>query len=75
MVKIEFLVQGSQVEPYIVTFSKHDDNFIATCTCAAGENGMYCKHRFNILSGIKSNIVSANLEDVNEIVLVHQKVE
>jgi hypothetical protein len=63
-----FLVQGSAVEPYKVTFRKSEDNLSAYCTCPAGENGQYCKHRFNILGGFSDDIVSGNGDDVAVVV-------
>ena len=42
---IRFLIQGSQVEPYEVIFSKVGDNLTASCNCPAGEKGYHCKHR------------------------------
>ena len=59
-----FLVQGSAEVPYRVTFQKNANNLSAYCTCPAGENGQYCKHRFNILGGITEGIVSSNIQDV-----------
>lgn len=64
MKKVEFLVQGSASEPYLVTFTKEGDNLNAFCTCPAGENGQYCKHRFGILSGSEKSIVSENKAQV-----------
>jgi hypothetical protein len=65
MQEISFEVQGSAAEPYIVVFVKRSDNNLsAYCSCPAGENGQYCKHRFNILDGITKGIVSTNLDDV-----------
>ncbi len=61
---IKFLVKGSAPTPYRVTFSKENDNLNAYCTCPAGENGQYCKHRFSILSGSTSFIESDNSEQV-----------
>ena len=60
MEAIYFLVQGSAVEPYKVTFQKNGNNLSAYCTCPAGENGQYCKHRFRILEGSDERIVSDN---------------
>jgi hypothetical protein len=60
----EFLVQGSAPEPYRVIFKKAANNLSAYCTCPAGENGMYCKHRFSILEGSTKGIVSPNVDDV-----------
>lgn len=61
---IRFQVQGSAEEPYEVTFQKAGDNLSAFCTCPAGENGQYCKHRFRIFEGSSEGIVSGNLEQV-----------
>lgn len=60
METIQFLVQGSAQEPYEVTFRKAGNNLAAYCTCPAGENGQYCKHRFRILEGSTEAIVSEN---------------
>ncbi|MFH1702022.1 MAG: SWIM zinc finger family protein [Nitrospirota bacterium] len=64
MEEIYFLVQGSAEEPYKVTFKKNGSNLSAYCTCPAGENGQYCKHRFRILDGCNEGIVSANKDEV-----------
>ena len=64
MENIFFLVQGSAEEPYKVTFKKKNSNLSAYCTCPAGENGQYCKHRFRILDGCNEGIVSGNKEEV-----------
>jgi uncharacterized Zn finger protein len=65
MEEIRFEVQGSALEPYRVSFLKRSDkNLSAYCTCPAGENGQYCKHRFRILDGITKEIVKGNLDDV-----------
>lgn len=66
--KLVFLVKGSAPEPYKVSFVKLQDQLRAFCTCPAGDNGTYCKHRFNILSGDTSHIVSGNSVDVETIV-------
>ncbi|MCP9269887.1 SWIM zinc finger family protein [Xenorhabdus sp. XENO-1] len=64
MEKIHFLVKGSAEEPYKITFTKDGKDLSAFCTCPAGENGMYCKHRVNILKGESKNIVSDNAHQV-----------
>lgn len=64
----EFLVQGSAPEPYVVLFRRRDSgNISAYCTCPAGENGMYCKHRIRILRGLLDGIVSKNTADVTTV--------
>jgi len=60
MEDIQFLVQGSASEPYKVRFEKSGRNVNAFCTCPAGANGQYCKHRFNIMAASRKGIVSAN---------------
>ncbi|MBN1497095.1 MAG: SWIM zinc finger family protein [Spirochaetes bacterium] len=64
---IKFHVQGSAQDPYIVTFTLDDNVLTAFCTCPAGENGTYCKHRVNILQGISKGIVSGNTDEVQTI--------
>jgi hypothetical protein len=59
-----FFVQGSANEPYKVIFQKTGENLSAYCTCPAGQNGQYCKHRFNILDGLSDGIVSGNGDEV-----------
>jgi hypothetical protein len=65
MNELIFSVQGSAKEPYKVTFKKNGNNLSASCTCPAGENGQYCKHRFNILGGITDSVVSGNELDID----------
>lgn len=68
MREICFLVQGSAPEPYEVLFVRRSEhNLSAYCSCPAGENGQYCKHRFDILAGITKGIVSENESDVNTV--------
>jgi uncharacterized Zn finger protein len=65
MQEISFEVQGSASAPYGVVFVKRTDtNLSAYCSCPAGENGQYCKHRFNIFDGVTKGIVSNNIDDV-----------
>ena len=62
---ILFEVQGSAADPYRVTFEKRSNNKLsAYCTCPAGKNGQYCKHRFNILDGSTKEVVSTNTAEV-----------
>ena len=56
--KLIFMVQGSACDPYKVTFQKVGSKLSAFCTCPAGENGQYCKHRFNILNGVSESIIN-----------------
>jgi uncharacterized Zn finger protein len=67
MQRIEFLVKGSSPEPYEVTFLKKGTNISAFCTCPAGMNGQYCKHRFGILAGSAANVIDANSDDISTV--------
>jgi uncharacterized Zn finger protein len=67
METLEFLVQGSAAEPYRISFHRDGTNLSAYCTCPAGENGMYCKHRIRILHGLIEAVVSDNAADVNTV--------
>ena len=61
----DFLVQGSAAEPYRITVSRRDmGKLSAFCSCPAGENGTFCKHRVQILRGSTEGIVSKNQADV-----------
>jgi uncharacterized Zn finger protein len=64
MEKIDFLVKGSSPQPYQVTFTKSGSNVSAYCTCPAGENGQYCKHRLGIFAGSDANLIDPNPGDV-----------
>lgn len=66
--KIQFLVQGSAEIPYIVEFTRHSDSSISTyCTCTAGQQDHYCRHRFSIIEGKTTDIVSENPEEVETV--------
>lgn len=64
MEELVFMVKGSSPEPYKVTFTKNKNNINAFCTCLAGENGQYCKHRFAIMAGDGKAVVSSNKDKV-----------
>ena len=63
----EFLVQGSEPEPYKVVFKKNGSDLKASCNCRAGANGLLCKHRLSILNGDRSAVVSENADQVSEV--------
>ncbi len=62
--KLTFLIKGSAPEPYAVTFGRTGNNLTTSCTCPAGKNGQYCKHRFNLMEGDLSALVSKNTGDI-----------
>lgn len=65
--ELNFAVQGSADEPYLVTFRRDGDNLTATCSCRAGELGQLCKHRVQLINGDVSDLVSDNEPEVDEI--------
>lgn len=64
----EFLVAGSQPDPYTVSFRFDGKTLSTECTCKAGLVGQSCKHRLGILSGTTTGIVSDNRSDVSNVV-------
>lgn len=69
MQRLQFKIQGSAKQPYIVTFEaehfQHGEvDFQAFCTCPAGQNGKACKHRKALLHGEFDKIVSGNEDDL-----------
>ena len=69
MPELRFQVQGSAPIPYDVTFiDRGGGNLSAYCTCPAGDNGQYCKHRFATLGGKSTAIVSGNEHEVATVV-------
>lgn len=64
MKEINFLVQGSANHPYNVTFRINADNLTALCDCPAGQNRMYCKHRFRIMDGLTDGVISGNFDEI-----------
>lgn len=68
MDRLEFLVKGTQEEPYRVIIERDGNNLNAFCTCAAAANGQVCKHRLRILSGNPEGLVEgchAHLAEVS----------
>ena len=64
MNEFKFKVAGSSGSSYEVHFVHEDDELYAFCTCKAGDSGQYCKHRFAILNGDASSVLSDNQEHV-----------
>ncbi|MCB9990664.1 MAG: SWIM zinc finger family protein [Rhodospirillales bacterium] len=64
MQRLEFIVEGSKGDEYEVSFEREGNNLDVFCTCAAGENGLYCKHRFALMDGDVGALLSENENDV-----------
>ena len=65
--QVEFYVEGSRGDPYRVTFTKEGTNLNCFCTCKAGQHGQYCKHRFQLLEGETTDIVSDNADQLSTV--------
>jgi len=65
--RLEFVIEGSRGDQYLVAFEKQGETLHAFCTCQAGENGMYCKHRFGLMEGSTARLISDNAGDVAEL--------
>ncbi|MCB0376700.1 MAG: SWIM zinc finger family protein [Sinomicrobium sp.] len=64
MQRLEFIVEGSKGDEYKILFEREGNNLDVFCTCAAGENGLYCKHRFALMDGDVGALLSENENDV-----------
>jgi uncharacterized Zn finger protein len=62
---LKFYVQGSAPEPYFVQINKDGNNLGASCDCPAGQNGQYCKHRVNLLKGLRDGVVGGDLDQIS----------
>ena len=56
--RLVFKVQGSEDDPYTVTFTRDGNNVTATCECRASIFGLQCKHRINLLLGDVTAVVT-----------------
>ncbi len=58
---MEYLVKSkSSGTEYLIEVFPTDDGPVITCTCPAGENGQYCKHRFALIRGDEKELVQSS---------------
>jgi len=62
--RVEFLVEGSQGDRYALAFEVNGTHANAFCTCQAGANGLFCKHRVGVMDGEVSYLLSGNTADI-----------
>ena len=67
MPRVEFVIEGSQGDGYDVVFEISEGVARASCTCQAGINGQFCKHRTAMLDGDISSLRSTNASSVTEL--------
>jgi hypothetical protein len=62
---LQFQIRGSKGDIYEVKAGrKAIGNVWITCTCQAGRNGLYCKHRFALIDGDVGAIEGSGEEQV-----------
>lgn len=62
--KILFRVTGSRGDIYDVGFGRKGGGIVFLCSCPAGWYGSHCRHRFKLLSGDTSDLLSDNADQV-----------
>ena len=61
---VEFVIEGSTGNEYLVEFFDQGDRWLgATCSCYAGAEERYCRHRIDLLLGKTDDLISDNPED------------
>ncbi len=55
--KLVYFVDGSRGDEYVVTITRSGSVVNALCTCAAGQNGSFCRHRVGILTGDMGGVI------------------
>ena len=65
--KYRFEVQGSVAEPYVVIIERSGSNLRATCDCAAGVNGLICKHRLSLFKGSDTGVVGGDRDKIGDL--------
>ena len=64
---LHFSVRGSTGNIYELTARKFLDRLRVSCTCQAGQNHVWCKHRRDLLDGDITNLLSNNVADVTKL--------
>lgn len=60
---LRFKVQGGS-DVYDIVVSRGDDVLTARCSCTAGRNGLYCRHRRLLGDGVIDDVVDPNDGDL-----------
>jgi DNA polymerase-3 subunit epsilon len=63
-----FDVEGSTGNTYKIIAWRTERHFRMTCTCDAGKNSCFCKHRDALLNGIVDHLLSNNTADVAKLI-------
>jgi DNA polymerase-3 subunit epsilon len=65
---LRFDVEGSTGNTYKIVAWRTERHFRMTCTCDAGKNWCFCKHRDALLNGIVDHLLSNNTTDVTKLI-------
>lgn len=57
---LRFEVVGSAGDIYQVTAERRGRALVMHCTCQAGQNGTYCKHRISLIEGKPMGVLSGD---------------
>jgi hypothetical protein len=64
----DFFVFGSEGDIYQINFSQITGGVKVTCNCQAGQTGMFCRHRLQLLAGDFSELQDqSKIEELNEV--------
>lgn len=67
---LHFQMEGSQGDGYDVEADRIGDAVRITCTCEAGQRGIHCHHRLELLRGDVTSLVSNNADDVTKLAVL-----
>jgi len=64
----DFKVLGSEGDIYEIGFTQSPQGLKVTCSCKAGQNGMFCRHRLQLLAGDFSELhEKSKVEELKEV--------
>jgi DNA polymerase-3 subunit epsilon len=64
---LRFMFEGSNDNTYEIIASRVGNHFEMTCTCQAGQNELWCKHRSALMKGRLDKLISENASDVEKL--------
>ena len=64
---LHFKCAGSTGNVYAIAAWRGGGHFHMTCTCDAGKNGHFCKHRAALLIGVVDHLLSDNVPEVRNL--------
>jgi len=65
--RMKFLVRGKKGHWHRITFVQNSGQLFGSCACPAGMRGEFCSHRYRLLKGRMSYLLSDNTDDVERL--------